>query len=463
MASNRKADVDLVVRARRVVLPDGIEPASVHIRDGRISEVAEWRDVEAARNIIDCGDDALLPGLVDLHAHINEPGRTEWEGFEFATRAAAAGGITTVVDMPLNSIPPTVDSAALAEKLRAAEGRVWIDVGFHGGIVPGNDESLPQLLQEGVVGLKCFLCASGVSEFPAVSFAQLRATMERTAGWNPWILVHAECPEVLERARRELASLAGWNYQTYLRSRPDEAECAAIRRLIELAETAAARVHVVHLSSAAALPMIEQAKAGGIPITAETCPHYLSFDAEEITDGRTELKCAPPIRAAANREALWQGLKGGVIDFIASDHSPCTPGLKFPRDFSRAWGGIASLQCSLAAVWTEAQRRNFTLSDVALWMSNRPADLAGLVAKGAIEVGKHADLVRFAPEDVFELKPDRILHRHKLTPYAGRRMRGVVKQTFLRGALVFDHGRCAERPGGKMVRSSDRSGDNVSR
>lgn len=454
MHARSDTQADLVIRARRVVLPRGIEAASVHIRNGIICGVAGWNAVDGARNIVDCGEDALLPGLVDLHAHINEPGRTEWEGFEYATRAAAAGGTTTVVDMPLNSIPPTVDSAALAKKIGAAEGRVWIDVGFHGGIVPGNDERLPQLLRDGVVGLKCFLCDSGVSEFPPVSLAQLRAAIERTARWDPWILVHAECPEVLQRARRELVSPAGWNYRTYLRSRPDEAECAAIHQLIELAETSAARIHIVHLSSAAALPMIARAKASGVSITAETCPHYLGFAAEEIAEGATELKCAPPIRSAPNREALWQGLRENVIDFIASDHSPCTAELKAPRDFSAAWGGISSLQCSLAAVWTEAQSRGFTLSDVGLWMSSRPAALAGLAAKGTIEVGKHADLVRFAPEDVFELKPDRILHRHKLTPYAGRRMRGVVRQTFLRGASVFDHGRCAEQPSGKIIRKA---------
>ena len=453
-AYDRKTD--RIVRARRVVLPDGIRPASIHINDGTIAKVSEWHDIGPAGDICDCNDDVILPGIVDLHAHINEPGRTDWEGFESATRAAAAGGITTLVDMPLNSIPPTVDSSALEEKIKAADGKLWIDIGFHGGIVPGNAAKLPELVRNGVIGLKCFLCDSGVAEFPAVTLEQLGAAHAAIKPLDPWILVHAESPEVLAAARREISGGA-WGYDEYLRSRPDEAECAAIRKLIALTESSGARIHIVHLSSAAALPLIRQAKARGLPITVETCPHYLTFAAEAIAQNATELKCAPPIRSAANRDTLWQGLRDGIIDFIASDHSPCTPDLKLAQDFSHAWGGIASLQCSLSAVWTEAQRRKFSLEDLARWMCQRPAELGGLLAKGSITSGKNADLVRFAPNESFEFRTEQIIHRHKVTPYANRTLRGVVKQTFLRGALIYDHGSFATSAFGKIIKPDRRS------
>ena len=445
-----------IIRSRRVLLPDGVAQACVHIQEGVISKVGEWDEVDRAARLLDVGNEVILPGVVDIHAHINDPGRSDWEGFESATRAAAAGGITTLVDMPLNSIPPTTSVAALGKKIAASAGRLWIDVAFHGGIVPGNERDLRPLMEDGVVGLKCFLCDSGVEEFPAVTPAQLAAAIEPLKGFEPWILVHAESADVLNAARANVASGAtggGWTYDDYLRSRPDEAEYLSIRQLIALAERLSARIHIVHLSSATALSLIAQAKAKHLSVTAETCPHYLTFDAESIADRATELKCAPPIRSAANRENLWQGLREGVIDIIASDHSPCLPELKANRDFSQAWGGIASLQYSLAAVWTEAHRRGFALSDLALWMCQRPAKLARLPAKGAIEPGKDADLICFAPDETFTVAAAQILHRHKTTPYSGRHMRGVVKQTFLRGALIYDHqGSWSGNPQGRIVR-----------
>jgi len=446
----------LVVRGRRVVFDRGVRPASLHIRDGAIFKIGEWDEIEPGERLFDAGDCAILPGVVDLHAHINEPGRSEWEGFSTATRAAAAGGITTLVDTPLNSIPPTVSSGALLKKTDAARDNVWIDVGFHGGIVPGNADDLSKLLCDGIVGLKCFLCDSGVEEFSGVSLAQLSAAIERVADLDPWVLVHAESPAILDAARATIKKQDSWTYDEYLRSRPDEAECAAIEGLIRIAERSRARIHVVHLSSAKALPLIATAKAKQISITVETCPHYLTFNAEAIADGATELKCAPPIRDAANREALWKGLDDGVIDFIASDHSPCLPELKSNRDFSQAWGGISSLQCSLAAVWTEARRRGFGLSDVMRWMCQRPSEIGRLAAKGTLEPGKDADLICFAPDETFTLASEDIFHRHKLTPYCGRRMFGVVEQTFLRGRLIYDRGSWANEPQGQIVRVASR-------
>jgi allantoinase len=454
MDGDQHKKADFVVRGRRVVLPEGIQPAAIHIRDGVIVRVGAWDESESATQFLDAGDHAILPGVVDLHAHINEPGRTAWEGFESATRAAAAGGITTLVDMPLNSIPATVGAAELDQKISATAGKLWIDVGFHGGIVAGNENHLAPLVRAGVVGLKCFLCDSGVDEFPAVTAGQLGGSLQPIAELDPWVLVHAECPEVLAAAKQTLKDRSLWTYCDYLKSRPDEAEITAIKQLIELAELANLRIHIVHLSSAAALPLIAEAKARHLRVTVETCPHYLTFEAESIAASATDLKCAPPIRSAANREALWKGLREGVIDIIASDHSPCLPELKANRDWSQAWGGISSLQCSLAAVWSEARQRGFGLSDLALWMCQRPAELGRLTMKGCIAPGKDADLVCFAPDESFTFDADQILHRHKLTPYSGRRMTGVVKQTFLRGALIYDRGSWENQPRGRIVRAA---------
>lgn len=458
MLTARNKDASLIIRSRRVVFPDRIAPACIHIQDGVICKIGEWNEIEPAAQLFDAGDQAIVPGAVDIHTHINEPGRTDWEGFESATQAAAAGGITTLIDMPLNSIPPTTTVDALNRKLESAAGKLWIDVGFHGGIVPGNDSDLRPLMHSGVVGLKCFLCDSGVDEFPAVTPGQLADAIHGLTGLDPWILVHAENSEILDAAQTLISispTRAAWTYEEYLQSRPDEAEYRSIQQLIDLAERFRARIHIVHLSSATALPLIVQAKAKGLAITAETCPHYLTFDAETIADRATELKCAPPIRSAANRDKLWQGLRDNVIDVIASDHSPCLPELKASAngDFAQAWGGIASLQCSLAAVWTEAQQRCFTLSDLVRWMCERPAQLARLPAKGSLSVGKDADLICFAPEEEYVLQPAHIHHRHKLTPYLGRRIRGVVKRTFLRGVPIYDRGLWSGVPHGRIIRA----------
>jgi allantoinase len=461
MLHPRNNDASLIIRSRRVVFSDRIAPACLHLRDGVICKIGQWNEIEPAAQLFDAGDQAVLPGAVDIHTHINEPGRGDWEGFESATRAAAAGGITTLLDMPLNSIPPATSAGALARKIESTAGKLWIDVGFHGGIVPGNDGDLRPLVQSGVAGLKCFLCDSGVDEFPAVTPGQLADAIGGLAGLDPWILVHAESSEILDAAQRRISispTRGAWTYEDYLRSRPDEAEYRAIEQLIELAERFRARIHIVHLSSATALALIARAKAEGLAMTAETCPHYLTFDAESIADGATELKCAPPIRAAGNRDKLWQGLRDGVIDVIASDHSPCLPELKTSANgnFAQAWGGIASLQCSLAAVWTEAQQRCFTLSDLVRWMCEGPARLARLPSKGSLSVGKDADLICFAPEEEYVLQPADIYHRHRLTPYLGRRLRGVVKRTFLRGVPIYDRGLWSGAPRGRIIRAQPR-------
>jgi len=420
--------VSLAVRARRVVLPDGERAATVHTRDGRITAVTSFD--EAPGGVVTLADDeVLLPGLVDSHVHVNEPGRTEWEGFETATRAAAAGGVTTIVDMPLNSIPPTVNVKALQVKRQAAEGKVAVDVAFWGGAVPGNASQLPRLLASGAVGVKCFLLDSGVPEFPPLDDDGLRAALTALAEVDGLLIAHCEDEEVIAHSPPP----SGASYARFLGSRPGAAEETAIGRLIAAARDAGARVHVVHLADADSLPMLRAARAEGVRITVETCPHYLTFAAEEVPDGATSFKCCPPIREAAHREALWAALSDGDIDLVVSDHSPCTPELKRldVGDFGLAWGGIASLQVALPAVWSGARTRGGTLSDVVRWMATGPAALAGLPAKGAIAVGKDADLVAFAPDERWTVAE--LLHRNPVTPYAGRELTGRVRRTWLRG------------------------------
>jgi allantoinase len=436
--------VDLVLRAHRAVLPDGQRPAAVLVDGGRIVAVLPAdAPVEAAEHVELGADEVLLPGLVDTHVHVNEPGRTEWEGFATATRAAAAGGITTIVDMPLNSLPPTVDGAALEGKRAAARGRVSVDVGFWGGAVPGNQPALVPLHDAGVLGVKCFLTDSGVPEFPPLDAVGLAAAMRALRPVDGLLLVHAEDPGVLAAA----PGAAGRSYQSFLASRPPAAETAAVATLLRAAADAGARVHVLHLSAAAALPRLREARAAGVRVTAETCPHYLTLVAEEVPDGATEFKCCPPVRAAANRDALWAALADGGIDCVVSDHSPCLPALKRADtgDFGAAWGGIASLQLTLPVVWTEARRRGHRLTDLARWMAAAPARLAGLDRKGRIAPGCDADLVAFAPAAEFVVDPARLRHRHPVTPYAGRRLAGVVRETWLRGRRVGDV------PAGRLV------------
>jgi allantoinase len=421
--------VEQVLRSRRTVTAQGERPAAVAVCGGRIVAVEAY-DAELAADVdTDLGDTALLPGLVDTHVHVNEPGRTEWEGFATATRAAAAGGVTTIVDMPLNSLPPTVHTDALRIKRDAARGQCHVDVGFWGGAIPGNVTDLPDLHAAGVFGFKAFLADSGVPEFPPLDAAALAEALRAV---DALFVVHAEDPDELRDA------VTSPRYADFLASRPPAAEHAAVAAAIAAARTADARLHILHLSAATALPLLAAAKADGVRVTAETCPHYLTLHADDIADGATEFKCCPPIRDAANADALWTALADGLIDCVVSDHSPCTPELKRrdTGDFAAAWGGIASVQLGLPAVWTAARARGLALADVLTWMAARPADLVGLRRKGRIAVGADADLVAFDPDDTFVVDPIRLHHRNPVTPYAGRRLSGVVRTTWLRGEPV---------------------------
>ncbi|MBE7447554.1 MAG: allantoinase AllB [Kofleriaceae bacterium] len=435
------AAVELVVRSRRVVTPAGVVPAAIHVAGGRITRVAAWDEVPAGARLDDRDALAILPGVVDTHVHVDEPGRTEWEGFATATRAAAAGGTTTLVDMPLNSIPATTTREALAAKRAAARGQVSVDVGFWGGVVPGNLDELAGMVADGVRGFKCFLVESGVDEFGWVGEPELRPAMARLAALGAPLLVHAEVAGPIERAAAALAGADPRRYATYLASRPPAAEEEAIALVTRLCRDTGARTHVVHHSAASALPLLRAARGEGLPLTVETCPHYLRFTAETIPDGATAFKCAPPIREEANREALWQALAEGVLDLVASDHSPCAPGLKRLEagDFVAAWGGIAGLQLALPVVWTEARRRGHTLVDVARWMCAAPARLAGLTGtKGAIAACADADLCVLGDDEAVTVTPALVRHRHAVTPYAGAELVGRVHATYLRGQLVFD-------------------------
>jgi allantoinase len=442
------------IRSKRVVLGGDVRPARVVCGQGRIVAIEEYDRPAHAPEELDIGDLYLLPGLVDTHVHINDPGRADWEGFSTATNAAAAGGITCLADMPLNSIPATTSPQALTQKRAAAREASRVDYVFWGGVVPGNQDQLAALAQAGVRGFKCFLADSGVPEFPMVGESDLLAAFPiiREAGLP--LLAHAELPTPLEAARRNVRDTAPENrrYQNYLCSRPPAAEVAAIDLLINLCRRFSTHVHIVHLSSAAALPAIRRARAAGLPLTVETCPHYLYFAAESIADGATRFKCAPPIRDAQNRELLWNALRDGDIDLIATDHSPCPPALKLAEtgDFLRAWGGIASLSVALSAVWTAARTRDFAITDVVRWMCEAPAHLAGLHSnKGRLAPGYDADLVVFDPADPFEVTPADLHFRHPLSPYLGESLRGKVAMTFVRGELVYSGGRFPHKPAGR--------------
>ncbi|KQS60864.1 allantoinase [Geodermatophilus sp. Leaf369] len=436
---------DLVVRARRVVLPDGERPAAVHVRDGRIAAVTAFEDAPAGATTL-AEDEVLIPGLVDSHVHVNEPGRTAWEGFASAARAAAAGGVTTVVDMPLNSIPPTTSVGALEVKRAVAAGQVSVDVAFWGGAVPDNADEFAPMLAEGVVGFKCFLLDSGVPEFPPLSTDGLRAALTELAAVDGLLIAHCEDGPTIDAA----PDPDGTSYTAFLASRPGAAEETAIGTLLAVAAETGARVHVVHLADAHALPLLRRARADGVRVTVETCPHYLTFAADEVPDGDTAFKCCPPIREASHREALWQALVDGEIDLVVSDHSPCTPELKRldVGDFGLAWGGIAGLQVALPAVWTGARARGVPLARVVELMSAAPAALAGLPGKGGIEVGKDADLVAFAPDATAVV--GRLEHKNPVTPYAGRELTGVVRAVWLRGE------RTGGAPAGRLLRRGDR-------
>lgn len=425
---------DFVLRGRRVVTPEGMRVASVHVADGQIVRLGTWEEVPPDIPVVDAGESIVMPGLVDTHVHVNEPGRTEWEGFQTATRAAAAGGVTTILDMPLNSIPATTTVNALEAKRKAAHGKTLVNVEFIGGVVPGNAGELEALRDAGVRAFKCFLSPSGVDEFPAVNERDLREAFPVLARLGLPLMVHAEDPAYLLPSRG-----SSRKYGDYLTTRPVAAERAAITLLTEMMARAPTPVHIVHLSSATSLDIVRTARARGLPLTVETCPHYLTFAAEEIPDGATEYKCAPPIRDKAERDALWEALVAGDIDLVASDHSPCPPEMKETEgDFFSAWGGIASLQLSLSAVWTGARARGLKPERIAQWMSASPARLAGLQSrKGALAAGYDADIVVWDPHARFVVDPAELLHRHKVTPYAGRELFGKVSATYVGGRRIF--------------------------
>jgi len=458
---------ETVIRGQQVGLPErGVGPASIHIKDGVIARVSDFDDVPAGLSVEEAGDDTMVfPGLVDTHVHINEPGRTAWEGFATATRAAAAGGVTTLIDMPLNSIPPTTSRAGLLAKAAVAKGQCFVDVGFWGGVVPGNTNELSDLAAEGVVGFKCFLIHSGVDEFPNVTEADLRAALPELKRLDAMLIVHAEVPGPIEHAcgvgkQTQPAGSGASDYATFLASRPRAAENEAVELMIRLCREFGTRVHIVHHSSADALPSLRAARAAGVGLSVETCPHYLYFAAEDIPVGATEFKCCPPIRERENRELLWQALADGTIDLIVSDHSPCTEDLKLKQtgNFLEAWGGIASLQLRLPIMWTAAARRGFSSEHLLKWLCSAPAEQVGLAGrKGKIAAGYDADLVFWKPGEEFTVEPGMLHHRNKLTPYRGERLQGVVQKTFLRGRKIYDGGEFLGEPGGNLLWSTKRS------
>ena len=444
--------------SRRIATPEGIRPGCVLFENGTIVAVQDRPSPEHV-DWLDLGDLYVLPGLVDSHVHINEPGRTEWEGFATASRAAAAGGFTCLVDMPLNCIPATTTADALERKRVAAAGESHVDYAFWGGVVQGNCGEIGGLIEAGVAGFKAFLIDSGIQEFSAVSEADLRLAMPLIAASGLPLLVHCELPEAMDAAARNIsAQPSPWrDYASYLQSRPPEAETQAIELMIRMCREYRCRVHIVHLSAAEALPAIRRARDERLPLTVETCPHYLYFAAEQIPGGATQYKCAPPIRVAANREKLWQALREGAIDLVATDHSPCAPVLKCCEegDFRKAWGGIASLSLALPLMWTSARERGCEVTDLVQWMAERPAELAGLSSrKGRIAPGCDADFVVFDPDAEWTVQPEDLHFRHAVCPYLGEALRGRVKTTILRGKPVFQDGRFAPDPRGRECRLS---------
>ena len=444
------------IKSASVLLPEkgkilcSLRPAVIYFENGKITEISENLNVISADKIIDAGVDIVMPGLCDSHVHMNEPGRTEWEGIETATRAAAAGGITTLIDMPLNSIPPTTTLEALEMKRVAAKKTARVDYGFWGGVIPGNKGDLQPLIEGGVLGFKAFMIDSGVSEFPMASEKVIKDCLPILAKYGVPLLVHAELESNLT-----LEDPSNRKYSHYLSSRPERWEVDAIKVLIQLARDSGCRIHVVHLSAAKALSDIEKAQGEKVLISAETCPHYLTLSAENIPDGATLYKCAPPIRDNDNREKLWQGLQNGVISFVVSDHSPCTPNLKAMEtgNFEVAWGGIAGLQFSLPLIWTEMKHRNLTVGQLSYWMSESTIKFLNIKNKtGKIEVGNDADLVVWDPGSEFTVERSQILHRHDVTPYLGKKLYGVVKKTFVRGNCVYNLGRFSNPQGQEVTR-----------
>jgi allantoinase len=441
--------------SRRVVTPHGIKTAAVLVEDGRILDVVPTDRLPAQILVKDFGDAAILPGLVDSHVHINEPGRTEWEGFRTATRAAAAGGYTLLVDMPLNCLPPTTTVIALEAKRAAASGQCQVDWMAWGGVVSDNQEHIEGLAAAGVPGFKCFLIHPGIEGFTMVAEQELRAALPHVARTGLPLLVHAELPGPVDAATQRLAEADWSKYATYLQSRPDEAELSAIQLMISLCREYHFRLHIVHLATSQALDMLRAAKLDGLPVSVETCPHYLHLSFEKIPDGQTLFKCAPPIRSRENCEGLWQGLQEGVVDLVATDHSPCPPEMKRlgERSFRTAWGGISSLSLALPVMWTEASGRGFTLADIARWMAEGPARLAGCeLRKGRVAKDCDADFAVFEPEAEFIATKDHLPYRHRVSPYLGEKLRGVVKATYLGGKCVFSDGEFPVEPSGREFR-----------
>ena len=432
-----------VIGSTRVVVGGEVRPASMRIEDGVIVEIGD------ALPDVDFGDMVVMPGLVDSHVHVNEPGRSEWEGFSTATKAGAAGGTTTIVDMPLNSIPPTVSVGALSEKRAAAEGKLWVDVAFWGGFIPGSEEEIGPLVAEGVSGFKSFLVESGVEEFPSVTLEQLAEALPVMRELGVPSIVHAEDPARILRLSGDPTV-----YQSYLETRPADGEAAAVTMVAGLARATGARVHVLHVSSAEAMQAVAD---GPDSLSGETCPHYLTFCAEDIASGATPFKCAPPIRATEHRDALWHGLIEGSMSMVVSDHSPAPAEIKRLDDgnFGEAWGGIGSLQLRLPATWTGAANRGVELPQLSRWLAEEPARLAGLGRhKGAIAVGMDADFVVWDPDGVTRVKGADLEHRHPITPYEGMSLRGSVVTTILGGAPVFD-GTTVGPASGRMLRRDD--------
>ena len=440
-----------VLVSDRVVVSDGIEPAGVVIENGKISDVIAPEDLPKDAHVEDHGNNIIMPGIIDAHVHINEPGRTDWEGFETATRSAAAGGITTLADMPLNSSPVTTTTDALEEKKKSADGKCAVNCCFYAGLIPGNEKEIELLLDAGVAGVKAFLCHSGLDEFPNVTENELRQVMPLLAEKKKPLLVHAELadndiPEIQDSR----------SYRDYLATRPQRWEVRAIELLIRLCRQTGCPVHIVHLSAGEAISVLQAARDEGLPISVETAPHYLYYSADEITDGDTRFKCAPPIREYQNRDQLWSALSEGVVDLIATDHSPCPPKLKEgdSGDFTKAWGGISSLQLLLPVVWTEARRRGFSAIDVARWLSQKPAQLLGLEgSKGKIAPGYDADMCVWNPAGLTTVDEEMIRHRHKITPYIKESLFGVVQQTWLGGEKIFTEGEIKSWNKGKILRS----------
>ena len=439
------------LRSKNVLTPDGMKDAAIVIEDGIIRDVLKYPvDIEFENT--DYGELIIMPGLIDTHVHINEPGRTDWEGFETATKSAAAGGITMLVDMPLNSSPVTTTVENFNKKTEDAKNKLYVDCGFYGGLIPGNISELEGLIRNGVFGLKAFMVDSGIEEFPFVNENDLRKALSIISGSEIPLLVHAE----IDCGFEKINGYDEFSYDSFLSKHPDEWEIKAIELLIKLCREFNFHIHIVHLSSSEAIELIREAKKEGLKLTVETCPHYLIFSSDDISSNDTRFKCTPPIRNKANREKLWTAVKEGVIDFIVSDHSPCDPDLKCREEgnFEKAWGGISGLQLGLSAVWTEARKRGFTVEDVSRLMSRNTASFIGLEnSAGKIEKGFEANLTVFDPDNRFMVKEENLFHKHKLTPYSGMELFGTVEATYLRGKMIFNNGEIISAPSGEIKKS----------